>query len=782
MERREHPSMEEYASSNPYISDNGIPTMPLDGFVADGFRPGGGAPRLPMVVVNPYITATTETTADMTVTDGYFNGRPHQQLPVVHLPDQDPVKTAMPEPIPTPSQQQRIDEGVERVGSPRLSQEDDRQTVYSRVSFGSERSTLPPSYTSRPMSRRVSYEDEERDGGIERGPVSEIRPLIMGECLCRHPQCISCVANGTAYRDREERCSWRKRLRCARGCTRGGAKKRSRKFRFCCASIFFLIFTWTLFGGLVWRSRFRESLESMSSSTGFRCGDMLPGIYEEAFTVPINSSLSIRQTVVYDKPKTDFATRINVDGIVYIEHAAKEDLFEGDEIKISVDYMVTDESILRDIDIKMNGNQIAIHTNAYATHAVDEHREVCIYFTVTVTLPKYASTIDMESLVIDTENLSIGIRPSVSLKVYEKAVLNSITGGIWSGARQQAKIQDDEKVKSANFGLQARHLTVGSTTGKILGVWGLADSAEFETKSGIIDIGVNSITSFPEVSPQTDFTVSSVSGDIAIHSVSTDGALHPFHKDLKKYNTVVKTTSGDIIGQYLLGSSLSIQSISGDIRADILPISPAGAGSTADDTITMDTDTKSGRTHMSFLEATDAKILTEPRALLKNRAVQTVLSWIEDKKRKIWQLIQKHCADHDDDKSHPGPHGDKPGRPGPGGYSGHGFSGVDPNAPTLYVDPQDVGLANLSFFKAAHTTVSGEVFIHYSSAFEGRVKASTLTGDIEVAGENVKIVRNSRDGPVGKVVEAVHGDNKDGFVESKTISGDIKICIGDARW
>lgn len=769
--------MEEYASSNPYITDNGVPTMPLEGFVADGFRPGSG-PRLPMVVLNPYITATTETTADMSVTDGYFNGRQHQQLPVVHLPDEDPVKTAMPEPM---SREQTAENGEVQVASPRPSQEDDRQTVYSRVSFGSERSTLPPSYTSRPMSRRVSYEEEERDGDVERGPVTEIRPLIMGECLCRHPQCISCVANGTAYRDREERCSWRKRLRCARGCTRGGAKKRSRKFRFCCASIFFLIFTWTLFGGLFWKnatSRLRESVEYMSSS---QCAEMLPGVYDESFMVPINNSLSsfsLRQSVVYDKPKDHFATRINVDGTVYLEHASRDDLFEGDDAKVTVEYTVSDETVLRDIDIKMTGNGIAIHTNAYTTQLVDDQREVCVYFTVTVTFPKHASTIELEQLLVDTEHLSVVIRPSLSLKVHDKAVLNSITGLIRSRARQPTKIQDDEKLRSAKFGLQARHLLVGTTTGKVLGVWGLADSASFETKSGIIDIGVHSVTSFSDMSPQTDFTVTSVSGDIAIHSVSTDGALHPFHEYLKKYNTVIKTISGDIIGQYLLGSSLSVQSISGDIRADILPISPTGAGSSLDDIITIDTDTKSGRTHMSFLEATDAKILTEPRALLKNRAVQTVLSWIEDKQRKIWQLIQKHCADHDDvPHSHGEAKAGRPGHAGPGSVS----HPADPDA-KLYVDPEDTGLANLSFFKATHTTVSGEVFVHYSAAFEGKVKASSLTGDIEVGGENVKITRNSRNGPVGRIVEAVHGNSEDGFVESKTISGDIKVCIGDTRW
>lgn len=111
-----------------------------------------------------------------------------------------------------------------------------------------------------------------------------------------------------------------------------------------------------------------------------------------------------------------------------------------------------------------------------------------------------------------------------------------------------------------------------------------------------------------------------------------------------------------------------------------------------------------------------------------------------------------------------------------------GISEATDDFVSLYIDPQDAGLANLSFFKATHTTVSGEVFVHYSAAFEGAVKASTLTGDIEVGGENVRIVRNSRDGPVGRIVEAVHGNSDDGLVESKSISGDIKICIGDARW
>ncbi|EPS36092.1 hypothetical protein H072_10409 [Dactylellina haptotyla CBS 200.50] len=757
MEGRDHPSMEEYLSSNPYITD--APTTMDDLTVADGYF-GSRGPRLP-VIQNPYITTTTETTADMTVTDGYFNGRPHQQLPVLRLANDEPVKTAMPEPQPNTNTTTQTDVDVE-AQNPRPSQDSDSQTVYSRVSFGSERSTLPPSYTS----RRVSYEEGERND--EGAAEADTRPLIVNECLCRHPQCISCVANGTAFRDRQQRCEWRRKLKCSRGCRSG--QKKARKFKFCCLSIFFLVLTWGLFGGLVWKHAANRFKESMAYYNVAHCSELLPGTYEESFSVPLNNSLSsfsLQQLVVYEKQKNDLGGRINVDGYVNVEHAAEGDKIENDEVAVKVEYQVSDETILHDIDIRLTEDGVGIYTSGYTKNPTDG-KEVCVFFRVTIKFPKLASTMEISKFLIDAEQLSVLLRPSLSLKVLEKAVLNTVTGNIWSKARQPAKIQDDEK-KTANFGLQAKNLLISTTTGNIRGVWGLADSGSFDSKSGNIDIGLMSITSLPKMGPTTELSITTISGDIAIHSVSNDGTLHPFRKDLANYATVVKTVSGDIIGQYLLGSFLSVQTVSGDIEADILPISPAASGRDIDHRITVHTDTKSGRTKMSFLEATDSKVMTEPRSLLRHRAVQHVFKWIEDKKQKLWQLYQKHCDDHKSNH-----HDLKAGKAD--------VSETATDVEPLYVDPQDLGLASLAFFKASHTTVSGEVFMHYPAAFEGKIKATTLTGNIDIGGENVQIIRKERNGAVGKVVEAVHGSESEGIVDSGSVSGDIRICVGDARW
>ncbi|KAF3929307.1 hypothetical protein AA313_de0208439 [Arthrobotrys entomopaga] len=770
MERQDHPSMEEYLSSNPYITDMPeiLPDDPTA--VADGYFGGNRHPHFSNTVVNPYITNTTETTAEMAVTDGYFNGRPHQQLPIVHLANEEPVKTAMPELQSQPHSEQppsrRTPEMRERdleaqMSSSRTSRDDDSQTVYSRVSFGSERSTLPPSYTS----RRVSYEEGDRN---DREAVADTRPLIVNECLCRHPQCISCVANGTAVRSRQDRCEWRKRMKCARGCRHGS--KKARKFKFCCLSMFFLVVTWGLFGGIMWKraaSRFRESLAYYD--TTLRCSELLPGTYEDAFTVPINSSrssFSLQQYSLYEKSEVaDALTRINVDGYVNVEHASEDDKVDDDEVRVKVEYQVSDERVLHDIDIHLTEDGVAIHTNPY-TRDPTEGKQVCVFFKVTVKFPKPASVMELSRFVIDTEQLSVLLRPSLSLKVLDKAVISTITGNIWSKARQTSRIQDDEK-RNTNFGLQAKNLLISTTTGNIRGVWGLADSGSFDSKSGNIDIGLTSITSLPDMAPTTDLSVTTISGDVAVHSVSNDGTLHPFRKDLSNYNTVIKTVSGDVIGQYLLGSYLGVHTISGDIEADILPISPSAAGRDIDHRITVITDTKSGKTKMSILEATDAKVMTEPKSLLRMRAVQTVFQWFEEKRKKLWQLYQNYCEVNkkEDIKS---------------GKAEVSESATD--VETLYVDPQDLGLSSLAFFKASHTTISGKINMHYPAAFEGKLKATTLTGSIDIEGEGVQIVRKERNGPVGKIVEAVHGKENEGFVESGSVSGDINICVGKTKW
>ncbi|KAK6335666.1 hypothetical protein TWF696_002432 [Orbilia brochopaga] len=771
MDRGDHPPMEEYTSTNPYITDV-VPTEytamdPNDIPVADGYF-GSRHPSLPSTVpiINPYITATTETTAEMTVTDGYFNGRPHQQLPVVHLADEEPVKTAMPELHRHVQGTGEAQEHADGQDEPRMSQ-DDPQAVFSRISFASERSTLPPSYTS----RRVSYEEEERDVGAA-GQQTEVSPLVMTtDCTCGHPQCITCVVRGLPRRQSSE---WRRRTRCARGCRSG--HKKARKFKFCCSIFVIIAFTWALFGGLLWKraaSRFRESLAFYEIQ---HCNELLPKTYEESFTVPINhtlSSFSLYQSVVYEKqaPGTsDLSGRINVEGFVDVEQASEDDKVASDEIFVKVEYQVSDEAIVPDVDARIVEDGVAITTNRYPSKPTDK-RDICVFFRVTVKFPKNASTTQLSQFAINTEQLSIKLRPSLSLKVLDKALLASVTGNIWSKARQPVKIHDDDK-RQANFGLQAKRLLIETTTGNIRGVWGLADYTSMESKSGNVDIGVVSITSLPDMGTTTDLSISTVSGDVAVHSVSEDGTLGPFRSELTNYRTRIKTVSGDVIGQYLLGSHLSVQTISGDIEADILPISPAGAGRSMANPITIETDTKSGRAKMSFLEATDAKVMTEPRSLLHMRRVQTVINWLDEKRRKLWQLIQKHCDDrHAQDSKNDIKNGQ--------GDVSDSAGDLEP----IYVDPISAGLSMLAAFKASHTTVSGNGFFHYPAAFQGRITATTLTGEIDVGGEDVQIVRRERNGPVGRVVEAVHGDAiESAVVESRSISGDIRICVGDARY
>ncbi|EWC45297.1 hypothetical protein DRE_00696 [Drechslerella stenobrocha 248] len=754
MERRDHPSMEEHPSTNPYIIDASA-TMTADFAVADGYF-GDRQPRLPL---NPYITSTTETTADMVVTDGYFNSRPHQQLPVVHLANEEPVKIAMPE----LRRHVQSDSVPDAENMPHRSGDDDSQEVYSRISFASERSTLPPSYSS----RRHSYEDN--IGGAQQVEASS----LVAECLCGHPQCISCVVGGRVPRT----AAVTRRARCSRGCRSG--HKKAGKFKFCCSIAFVLIFTWVLFGGILWKRAANKFQESLAYYKGLGCSELLPGVYEEAFTVPLNSTLSsfsLSQLVVYDKQQSSAnnpSGRINVDGYVKVEHATEADKVADDEVLIKVEYQVSDEKVFQDIDIRLVEGGILITTNRYSSNP-EGKRDICIFFQVTVRFPRLASVKEISMFAITTEQLSVQLRPSLNLKVLDTALLRSVTGDIVSNGRQPAKIHDSG-AKDANFGLQARHLLVDTITGDVRGVWGLADSAVLNTQSGNIDIGVMPITSLSDMGTATDFSISSISGDVAVHSVSNDGTLGPFRHDLVDYNTRITTISGDIIGQYLLGSHLSVQTISGAIEADILPISPLTAGRSADRPIRLETDSKSGKTKMSFLEATDAKVLTEPRALLRMRRLQTVISWLDESSRRLWQLIQKQCIDRHADAGNNAhtPDGDAESRRF--GISDTSDEDVEP----LFVDPADTGLASLAFFKASHTTVSGNIRVHYPAVFEGRVKSTSLTGDIQISGTDVQIIRSDKNGPVGRYVEAVHGKEESAMVKSNSVSGDTSICIGD---
>ncbi|KHN97783.1 uncharacterized protein MAM_04172 [Metarhizium album ARSEF 1941] len=80
-------------------------------------------------------------------------------------------------------------------------------------------------------------------------------------------------------------------------------------------------------------------------------------------------------------------------------------------------------------------------------------------------------------------------------------------------------------------------------------------------------------------------------------------------------------------------------------------------------------------------------------------------------------------------------------------------------------------------FGSKHSSVSGDVKLFYPATWVGRFRAESISGDISVAGKDVRITRRSRG--FGKFVEGEKGDGAS-FIKMGTVSGDVQLQVGKA--
>ncbi|EFY99298.1 hypothetical protein MAA_05356 [Metarhizium robertsii ARSEF 23] len=78
-------------------------------------------------------------------------------------------------------------------------------------------------------------------------------------------------------------------------------------------------------------------------------------------------------------------------------------------------------------------------------------------------------------------------------------------------------------------------------------------------------------------------------------------------------------------------------------------------------------------------------------------------------------------------------------------------------------------------FDSKHSSISGDFKLYYPAAWVGKFRAESMSGDISVSGQGVKITRRSRG--FGKIVEGEKGDGAS-FIKMGTVSGAVQLHVG----
>jgi len=258
----------------------------------------------------------------------------------------------------------------------------------------------------------------------------------------------------------------------------------------------------------------------------------------------------------------------------------------------------------------------------------------------------------------------------------------------------------------------SRHITVETTSGRIEGTYPIYDILKLSSGSGAISVDVYPEAVLKSAPAPATLDINTSSGRIEVRSPVRDpSATYP-----REYITRVKSMSGDIQGDFYVGSTGTFHTASGRIQLVIKPVMPATSDDDDDNTKNVfRTDSMSGATQVTLLE---------PLFVLPSITASE---------------LSELTADND----------------------------------------MELYKSKLRTFFSVHKSTSGRVEIHYPPQWIGHIAATTVSGRIEVSGEGVEVIKRDN-GWVHKKLEARKGVERDedgGRVTMETVNSAIVFDI-----
>jgi hypothetical protein len=348
----------------------------------------------------------------------------------------------------------------------------------------------------------------------------------------------------------------------------------------------------------------------------------------------------------------------------------------------------------------------------------------CLSMEITVWIPPNAS---FEAILVEATSLSIRFMDDIDFHVSQQSQIETHSGDILFPSKNLSSIEGSE-LPGMPPGFSSREIAVGSRSGDITGAVYLYDLVHIETDSGDIDITVVPQPAPHDGVPNTaQLTLGAASGDIRCRYPIWNAAKIPD----RDYRTSVRTHSGEISGDYVIGTEAIFKVISGDLKIFALP--------TIFEKSTFKTETNSGSMHVTVLEPLSRH-----------------------------QTLSPLPAD---------------------------FMDIGEDDPYLIQPPEVVPIesdALATSFKTyrrplAHLTSSydcrsGDMKIHYPSSWEGVITATTISGNIRVGGDGVRIIKDSRKNWAYHEVVARKGASAEhaSTLNMNGVSGSLDVWVGDS--
>jgi DUF4097 and DUF4098 domain-containing protein YvlB len=272
-------------------------------------------------------------------------------------------------------------------------------------------------------------------------------------------------------------------------------------------------------------------------------------------------------------------------------------------------------------------------------------------------------------------------------------------------------------------GFSSREIYVGTTSGSVTGTFPLWDLLHVESDSGSIDICITPKPLLEDDPKPAQLTLSTVSGNINARLPIRQASSIPE----RDYHTRINTHSGGIQADIVIGTNAVIKSVSGSLAIMALPTTYGNSFFT--------TGTESG--------STDIKVLSPLSGGTR------------------YASPQDDFTDIGNDDPY---------------LIGHPESGPDVPAAQLSGSKRP-----LSRLVSQHEGSSGHVKMHYPSVWEGEINAETISGNIKVGGNGVRIIKDSRKNWAYHEVVARKGAGAEhaSSLRVREVSGGIDVWVGE---
>lgn len=215
----------------------------------------------------------------------------------------------------------------------------------------------------------------------------------------------------------------------------------------------------------------------------------------------------------------------------------------------------------------------------------------CIQMRITVYVPQNAY---LDHLKLDLVHLDIEVVEGLTMGALDGANINTVVGDI------RTPRSSDIEADDAPYSLQSRQIIIETVSGDIKGWFPLYDLLQVTSASGNVDA---------QIAPKSADKDSANAAKLKVHSVSGDVKLEePLASTVKSgklgkkipprdYQVEIGTASGEITADIIMTSNAKIESVSGDLTLNILPLLVKEHKKTS-----LTTDTKSGGTHLKVYE------------------------------------------------------------------------------------------------------------------------------------------------------------------------------------